>query len=151
MKEIQKDLENIWQIEEIKAKQRSRDRNIKEGDKNMAYFQAVSNQRRRKKTILHLQGPDGLVYGKKDMLNLAADFYKNLFGHEEILDIHLGEGFWEEGQLVTDDENALLEAPLTEEEIKEAVFESYADGAPGPDGFPFLFYQKFWNILLKVT
>lgn len=93
MKEIHETPEKIWQMEETKAKQRSRDRNIKEGDRNTAYFQAISNQRKRKKTILHLQGPDGLVSENKEMLELAADFYKKLFGHEEKLDIHLGEGF----------------------------------------------------------
>jgi hypothetical protein len=41
----------------------------------------------------------------------------------------------------------MLDAPFSEEEIKEVVFSSYADGALGPDGFPFLFYHKFWDLL----
>jgi hypothetical protein len=37
----------------------SRERNIAEGDKNTAYFQALANQRKRKKKISSLQGPTG--------------------------------------------------------------------------------------------
>jgi hypothetical protein len=40
-----------------------------------------------------------------------------------------------------------LESPFSEDEIKAAVFESYAAGAPGPDGLSFLFYQKFWDLI----
>jgi hypothetical protein len=29
----------------------------------------------------------------------------------------------------------------------KAVFGSYADGAPGPDGLSFMFYQNFWDII----
>ena len=147
MPDIQEELEDIWKIEETKAKQRSRDRNIKEGDMNTAYFHAICNHKARKKTILSLQGPDGMVTENKEMLGLAVDFYKKLFGYEEKIDIHLDENFWEESDYITAEENNLLEAPLSEEEIKEAVFRSYADGAPGPDGFPFLFYQKFWEVI----
>jgi hypothetical protein len=41
----------------------------------------------------------------------------------------------------------MLEAPFSEEEIREALFGSHADGAPGPDGIPFFFYQKFWELV----
>ena len=40
-------------------------------------------------------------------------------------------------------------ADFSEEETKEAVFGSYADGAPSPDGLPFLFYQVFWDVIKK--
>jgi hypothetical protein len=49
--------------------------------------------------------------------------------------------------LVSEEENDLLDQPFSEDEIKEAIFGSYAEGAPGPDGFPFLFYQKFWELI----
>jgi hypothetical protein len=40
----------------------------------------------------------------------------------------------------------VLEVPFTEE-IKKAIFKSYSDGAPRPDGLSFTFYQKFWHVV----
>lgn len=94
-----------------------------------------------------IQGPEVEVTENQEMLKVAAEFSKNLFGFESNLDFHLGEDFWREEDKVSTAENTLLEAPFTEEEIKEAIFGSYANGAPGPDGFPFLFYQKFWKVI----
>jgi hypothetical protein len=36
---------------------------------------------------------------------------------------------------------------FSEKEVKDAIFGSYAEGAPGPDGFSFLFYQHFWELI----
>jgi hypothetical protein len=43
--------------------------------------------------------------------------------------------------------NASLDKPFIEEEVRHAVFSSYFDGAPGPDGLSFMFYKKFWNLV----
>jgi hypothetical protein len=40
-----------------------------------------------------------------------------------------------------------LEGEITEEEIKRAIDSSYSEGAPGPGGFSFMFYQKFWETI----
>ena len=132
MDDIVRDLEKIWNLEEIKARQRSRNKNIREGDRNTTYFQAISSQRAKKKRIPALETPDGLLEDTKDMLNHVVNFYKHLFGAEENLGVHLGENFWEEGDKVTDSKNELLEAPFTEEEIKNVVFDSYAEGGGWP-------------------
>jgi Reverse transcriptase (RNA-dependent DNA polymerase) len=40
-----------------------------------------------------------------------------------------------------------LEESFTLEEIKQAVFDSNGNKAPGPDGLPFSFYQTHWELV----
>lgn len=67
---------------------------------------------------------------KKGMMDIAVDFYKNLFAKEDRGNIRLGENFWEEDQRVSTEENYSLVAPFSEEKIKDAVFSCYHEGAP---------------------
>jgi hypothetical protein len=59
MKSLARELEKNWALEEIKVRQRSKDRNILEGDRNTSYFHAIANQRHRKKKIKCIRGPSG--------------------------------------------------------------------------------------------
>lgn len=68
------ELNRLWAMEETKAKQRSRERNIKEGDRNTRYFQTVANQRRRKITIHAMEGPDGVSHNTQDILGIATNY-----------------------------------------------------------------------------
>lgn len=60
IKFIHDEMKKIWLKEEVKAKHRFRDRDILEGDRNMAYFHAVANHRRRNTHIYSLEDPLGL-------------------------------------------------------------------------------------------
>lgn len=139
-------MQKIWLVEETKDKQRSRDRNIKEGDRNTSYFHDVANQRR--KTLIHaLEGPQGTATETKDMIEVASSFYKDLFCFEDREGFSLAQDFFSEGEKVTAADNSVLQAPFSEQEVKKVVFDSYADGAPGPDGLSFMFYQHFWELI----
>src|SRR4051812_20175119 len=81
------------------------------------------------------------------MLKVDTDFYKDLFKKEERPNIRLCHDFFSEEDKISADENLSLSAPFMEEEIKDAVFGSYGEGAPGPDGLSFLFYQNYWDII----
>jgi hypothetical protein len=138
MKKIAGELSKIWRNEEIRARQRSREREILEGDQNTSYFHAMANKRRRKKQIVSLEGPDGMVNDTEGMINIAVNYYKQLFGAEPMMDISLSDDFWNPSEIVSEAHNSELDREFSEEEVKAAVFGSYAEGAPGPDGFSFI-------------
>ncbi|GJX31521.1 RNA-directed DNA polymerase, eukaryota, reverse transcriptase zinc-binding domain protein, partial [Tanacetum coccineum] len=55
----------------------------------------------------------------------------------------LVDGNWVESpQLAVD-----LEREVSKEEVKRAVWDCGTDKAPGPDGFTFGFYRRFWNLI----
>ena len=62
-------------------------------------------------------------------------FYKKLFGYQDKIDITLEDDFWGDDSKVTSAHYDILNTPFIEQEIKEAVFGSYAEGAPGHMGF----------------
>jgi hypothetical protein len=66
------------------------------------------------------------------------------------IDLILGfGGFFLPEEKVTLEENDMLGSRFSLEEVKEAVFGSYADGAPGPYGLSFFFYQKYWDVIAQ--
>jgi hypothetical protein len=48
---------------------------------------------------------------------------------------------------VSIEENGLLTAPYSEDEVMNAIFQMEHNKALGPDGFPAEFYQTFWDTI----
>jgi hypothetical protein len=56
MKHISSELTNVLKKEETKARQRSRENNIFDGDRSTPYFHSIANEiRRKKQTSGHVQ------------------------------------------------------------------------------------------------
>ena len=43
----------------------------------------------------------------------------------------------------------VLDAPISEDEIKKAIWSLHLDKYPSPDGFSISFYRKCWFIIKK--
>ena len=48
---------------------------------------------------------------------------------------------------ISAEENNILTSTFTEKEVFEAIAQMEHNKAPGPDGFPAEFYQKFWDVI----
>jgi hypothetical protein len=136
----------IWVIEETKAKQRSKERQIKGGGGNTSYFHVVANQRRRETSIMSMDGPAETAKTPEEIMNVATDYYKKLFKFEPRPNINIDQDFFGAWEKVSGEENGILEEAFSEQEIKKDVFESHPEGAPSPEDLFFLFYQQFWEL-----
>jgi hypothetical protein len=88
------ELTKLWEKEEIKARQRARERNILEGGRNTKYFHVVVNQRRRKTTIFSVEGPAGVVNSTQEIIEVATQYYKELFKFEPRPNLNIEEDFF---------------------------------------------------------
>jgi len=107
----------------------------------------VANGKHRKQHIFILEQEDGVIVGDLELKKYITNYYKNLFGKPDEIDISLVESRIDDIPQVTDAENDTLISTFTEIEVKEAVFQMEHNKAPGPDGFPAEFFQVFWEII----
>lgn len=83
----------------------------------------------------------------QDIQNCAISFYQKLLTSEGTSNCDELLSFIP--TLVNQEQNDFLLRPPLEEEIKITVFSMDANSAPGPDGFPGLFFTHCWPIVKK--
>jgi hypothetical protein len=117
---------------------------LKEGDLNTKFFHMSASARARKKKIEKLVNEVNVeVRTQQGICDVALNYFDQLFManssiHEPILGLV--------GPKITDEDNEKLVAPITKEEVREALFQMHPDKAPGPDGFNSAFYQHLWDL-----
>jgi hypothetical protein len=142
-------LMQLLREEEIKWFQWSKANNLLQGDSNTKYFHLVANSKRRKSQIFQLEDGDSITRGEGPLLSYITDYYKNLFGPLDSGQFSLDEDKRDDIVQISPNENEKLIAMITEQEVKEAVFQMKHNKAHGPDGFPAEFYQIFWKTIKR--
>ena len=70
-----------------------------------------------------------------------------MFGAPEEGNFSMDQSWTDDIPQVSNEENRLVKAPYSEEQVRKAVFLMEHNKAPGPDGFPVEFYQNFWEVI----
>jgi mannosylglycoprotein endo-beta-mannosidase len=143
LKRAHKCLNRLRRDEEQKWAQRAKVKNIQEGGNNTKYFHLIANGKHRKKRIFQLEQEEGTIVGDENLKTYITEYYKQLLGAPEHNSFSLMEERVMDIPQLSQDENTLLIAPFTEEEVFEAISQMERNKSPGPDGFPVEFYQHF--------
>jgi hypothetical protein len=88
-----------------------------------------------------------MIEGLDKLKSYITNYYKNLFGAPEEGNFFLDESRRDDIPQVSTEENNLLTAEYSEDEVRKAIFQMEHNKAPGPDGFPAEFYQTFWDTI----
>ncbi|KAK5845345.1 hypothetical protein PVK06_001517 [Gossypium arboreum] len=142
---LHQELENVLHHEELLWRQKAMCDWLKMGDRNTKYFHTRALQRRKNNHIHAIRDSDGnWIYDPKLIEREANVFFQRLykdvpdplgtlppnrFPHLDPVDI----GF--------------LRKPVSNEEIKVALFDMAPLKALGNDGFHALFFQKHWDFI----
>ncbi|XP_062193487.1 uncharacterized protein LOC133896859 [Phragmites australis] len=140
-------LAQLLREEEIAWFQRSKTKQLFEGDRNSRYFQLIANGKYRKTRIFQIEH-DGRTFTRQDEIKEhITSYYRDLFGPPVSNQFLMLENRKVDIPQISDIENDMLVEGFSEKEVKEAIYGMEHNKAPGPDGFPAEFYQVFWEVI----
>ena len=98
--------------------------------------------------ISRLNANGGTTKDKDIIKREAMDLFSNLLQGDPNLENEKKNMFLDYiPSCISEDQNKFLTSIPSNEEITKVVFSFDGDKAPGPDGFPFLFFHKYWHII----
>ncbi|CAH9084953.1 unnamed protein product [Cuscuta europaea] len=127
--------------------QRAKATHILEADKGTRYFHAIVNRNKARNTITSIRLDDGSLTTSIDHVgNEFVKFFVDLFG-TEMETFSFDQTVLGIGPLIEPSVHDSLLSPITNKEIKDALFDIGDDKAPGPDGYSSAFFKKNWNVV----
>ncbi|GKB00225.1 RNA-directed DNA polymerase, eukaryota [Tanacetum coccineum] len=139
-------LQDIDKLESIELAQKAKIKWGIEGDENTKYYHKILNRQRNQ---LAIRGVliDGTWTESPDLVkNEFFSHFQNRFGQPQSSRIQIAMYFPNHLSL---EQQMDLESNITCEEIKRTVWDCGTNKTPGPDGFTFGFYRRFWSVIEK--
>ncbi|GKV41384.1 hypothetical protein SLEP1_g48927 [Rubroshorea leprosula] len=137
----------LWKNQRMKEsmwRQKARKTWINDGDANTKFFHRCVKGRRRKNDISSILVGNQRLEDVNSMKDGVANYFETLF-KEDVWQRPVLDGV--DFKKISHEEKAMLEAPFSEEEVRQAVWSCESTKAPGPDGFNFKFVKEMWGTL----
>jgi len=109
---------SLLREEEINWYERAKVKSLLQGGDNTRFFHLVANGKHRKQHIFILEQEDGVIVGDLELKKYITNYYKNLFGKPDEINISLVESRIYDIPQVTDAENDTLISAFPEIEVK---------------------------------
>ncbi|GJU10293.1 RNA-directed DNA polymerase, eukaryota [Tanacetum coccineum] len=143
---IFKSLQDIEKLDSKEVAQKVKIKWAIEGDENSKYYHGVLNKRRSQLTIRGILVDGTWIDSPSLVKSEFLSHFTNRFNQPGTSRILLNMDFPNKLNL---DQQIDLESDVTRDEIKRAVWDCGIDKSPGPDGFTFGFYRRYWSFLEK--
>ncbi|GMJ01570.1 hypothetical protein HRI_003826200 [Hibiscus trionum] len=141
---LKNDLWELLRKEERIWLQKARIKWFNFGDRNTHFFHAVASNRRRINMIPEINMGGNKITDPSRMRECIFQHFSAAYNSKSALEVdELRLDF----KQISESQKLNLERSFSEEEIREAVFSSEGDRAPGPDGFNMDFFKQFWSAL----
>lgn len=130
--------EIVWKLQQLQQKQF-------EGANMPGKFLAHQSKKRKENGLINkitVEGKELMEAGeiKKALKKLYAKLYQEKKVEDEDIETYLGKV---ENKEISDSQREILNRPIDEEEIKEAINATKLGKAPGLDGYMAKFYRRF--------
>ncbi|XP_071730173.1 uncharacterized protein [Rutidosis leptorrhynchoides] len=136
---VVKELDKIEFVESIDLIQKARAKWDVKGDENSQYFHCLIKQRRKTQMINGININGNWITEPVVIKNAFFDFYKEKFSRPTYMFSNPG---FTAANIITDNDRCALEDNVSEDEIRDAVWDCGINKSPGPDGFFFRFYKE---------
>ncbi|KAH0716616.1 hypothetical protein KY290_012894 [Solanum tuberosum] len=120
-------------IQDSILSQKARVKWFNEGEASTAYFHATIKDKRRRLTIRRIQDENNnCLEGNEAIAEGVVHFYQNLFTHEPSTNDYSALSCIE--SCISDDDNNMINASLSLQEVTDTVFSTDTNSSPGLDG-----------------
>eukprot|EP00253_Pinus_taeda_P017956 PITA_17956 len=143
------EIETRRQQEETLWRQKSRNRWLKEGEKNTKFFHRSTIQRRMHNNIAFISNRQGEKLEKHEEMEkeFQEHFHEILKEPPESRDQAIKKITQLIPKIITEDHNKQLLQSISMKEVEEAMSQIKDGKAPGPDGFTAIFFHEFWELV----